>query len=192
MIFLFTKSKKIGSKLIRWGLDEPVSHFAPVHAMCPKRMKGIVFHSNFSGFGLDWLQGYLREVDVVLALQPKQLDRKESRKISNQIINNLWGKEYDKPAFAYFTYRAARRKLFGTPLPTRNEWDTSDILCTGVANQLHKVKPEWFSDPIIDGDIMTPWQLANNMMGSGAFWTLDNEYLLPIIGEKSNGAMGTN
>lgn len=181
MIFLFTKSKKIGSKIIRWGLDEPVSHFAPVYSICPKRTKGIVFHSEFSGFGLDWLQGYLKNVEVVAALQPKNLDEDEEHFISQRIITKLYGREYDKPAFAYFTYRAARRKLFGHPLPSRNEWNTRDVLCTGISSYLYPIKPEWFSTPIIDGDIMTPWGLFENMMESNQFFELDKSSLLPLL-----------
>jgi hypothetical protein len=181
MIFLFTKSRKIGSKIIQWGLDEPASHFAPVYSICPKRTKGIVFHSEFSGFGLDWLQGYLKTVDIVAALEPKSLTSKEEHDITQKIITKLYGREYDKPAFAYFTYRAARRKLFGHPLPARNEWDTKDILCTGIATHLYPLKPDWFSQPIIDGDIMTPWALYQNMKESEQFYHLEHNSLLPLL-----------
>jgi hypothetical protein len=173
MIFLFTTTNKVGSRLIRWGLDEPASHFAPVYSICPKRTKGLIFHSDFGGFQLDWLQGYLKTVNVVKAIEPIVLSKEDEHYITQKIITKLYGKGYDIPAFIYFTYRAALRKLLTKPLPPINEWNTDDILCTGIADYLYKHMPHWFAYPVKSGDIMTPWQLSENMVASGCFRELD-------------------
>ena len=173
MIFLFTKSNLIGSKLIRYGLDEPSSHMAVVWGRCPNKSKegGLVCHSQIvGGFHIDWWPAYGEKIEVVKAITPKLLGKSDRKYLTRKIIDDMWGADYDKPAFLYFTYRAFLRKYFDIPLPKHNPWSRqNDVLCTGVANAIKDVKPEWFSEKFKDGDIMTPWQMYKNMMGSGYF-----------------------
>ena len=125
MIFLWSTNNKIGSRLIRWGLDEPSSHFA----VC-------FFEDSFPTVIESRLDTGVREIGlkefsdvntIVHALQaPVTLD--EEILFFNDIKNKTSGVGYDFPAILYWTYVGFMRKLFGIKQPRINIMDRSELL----------------------------------------------------------------
>ena len=70
VILIWTKTKKVGSHLIRWGLNEPVSHFAIIRQF-DDPSQGVVIHQAFHGFDISWYPTWLKENEIVHALTPK-------------------------------------------------------------------------------------------------------------------------
>lgn len=168
--FIWTTTNLPASRLIRWGLDEPVSHFAIVK---PMRLpnSGIVLHQGFGGFGIDWFPAWRKKNKIVYALTPAaQMTRQDWNLDRSQILERYAGTEYDYNAIYYFGYRALLRKLFQIPLPKENLWsDDDEPLCTGVATLLHERHPEWFSRSPKDFDMVSPFMLYDIMLKSGMF-----------------------
>lgn len=130
MRLIWTKSNLPLSKMIRWLLDEPVSHFGIVFD------NGIVFHSNLLGVHLDWYKHFETTCDIVYNIE-MSLSLQEEELIYLNILNKYTGKPYDFKALFYFAYRALLLKLFNKGLPTKNEWeDSGALLCTELAGVL--------------------------------------------------------
>jgi hypothetical protein len=165
---MWTKSQLPGSKLIRWGLDSPTSHFAC--AFFATKDKGLVVHQRFDGFSIDWLPDWQKYYDIVYSLQPKEVDKQKEREILYSIMNSFSSTSYDLPGFMYFSWRAFLYKFFNKPIPKINKWGRKQApLCTGVAEVIEDIMPQWFSQPVKDFDIVTPEGLFNNMLDSNMF-----------------------
>ena len=146
--------------MIRWGLDEPVSHFAI-------QFGNFIFDSDFRGFRPHWHKEWSSRRNVVYSLQPKEVDE---CKLVEYIANVFSGDDYDFGAYSYFCIRALMRKSLSIPLPTENIWaNKEDPLCTGVAKAVQDIYPEWFSTPVSEFDIVTPFSLYENMRLSDKF-----------------------
>ena len=170
MILLWTtKPSNPASALIRWGLSEPMSHFAT--AFYADQYKGIVLEQRMiAGFDVSWLPYFRKSNKIVYVLEPKSIPRDEQRKVMAALMNEFSGTNYDDGGFLYFAWRTFLLKFFKKPLSGRGEWgDKKDALCTGHARILYKLKPEWFSTPISDFDIVTPGALFDNMVRSNHF-----------------------
>lgn len=167
--FIWTTTSQPISKLIRWGMAEPVSHFATVKFNT--NGSGVVLHQAFSGFDIDWFPTWRRNNNIVFALTPAiPLTKKEWVDIRIPLMENYAGSDYDYSAIYYFAYRALLRKFFKIPLPAENLWeDNKEPLCTGIATLLHQIHPEWFSDSPVDFDMVSPYMLYEMMLGSGMF-----------------------
>ena len=164
MEFIWTKSSAFGSKVIRWGLDEPVSHFA---IRCNK----FIIESDFDGFSIESIYKFENSKrKIELTLKPKDISKEMEDIILTKLIELFRDQEYDFGAYGYFAYRAFLRKFFRIPLPKKNLWaDNQKPLCTGVAEAIQIIKPEWFSEEIKEFDIVSPYSLYKNMKNSGHF-----------------------
>jgi hypothetical protein len=141
MKLIWTKSHLPLSKLIRWGLDEPVSHFAVVIE------DSIVFHSNLWGVHIEWYSTFKEHCEVVY-----EIEVDGTFEDVKPIIDKLAGKPYDIKALLFFAYRGALLKFFKIPLPNRNYWaDPDALLCTGLAQA--------FVPSDKDYEIVSPYQL---------------------------------
>lgn len=130
MTLIWTKSALPLSKLIRWTMNEPVSHFGIVFD------NGIVFHSNLLGTHIEWYGSFVKNCDIVHSIEiPLSLEAEEA--VYKNLLNTYDDKPYDFGALFYFGYRALLKKFFGVPLPQRNEWAKADnFLCTEIAGVL--------------------------------------------------------
>lgn len=166
MMFLFTSSPKIGSKAIRWATSEDVSHFSIVFDESEYGY-GIVFHSHFSGVQFDWFNSFYRRNSIVYALKPKApLQLNEEERIYQAIISKTYGKEYDRTLFLEFAFYALRKKVTGSQIPAKGRLGKNDAyLCTELASHLKQAKPAYVPQ-ILTGDLITPYQLYNNMKTS--------------------------
>lgn len=156
MKFLFTKSKAPFSVLLRWGLQEPVSHFAIEFD------NKIIFHSNFFGTQINWSRTFKRKCDVVYEIvYPLPLYEEEA--MYQAVLDSYDGRPYDWKGFLYFLWRVVLFKLLGTPLPEKNAWqsDTSD-LCIEILT--HLPKGEWNSDQSWESlAITSPYQVYSKL-----------------------------
>lgn len=124
---LFTRSNRPGSKLIRWALNEPVSHVAI-------RTSNAIIHSNFWGTHSDWENRWLDKNIVVYTIRVR-LPFEETMNRLQDLMSKYT--KYDWGAFLYFGYRAILSKITGQPLAGHNAWNTRDAyLCTEFATKL--------------------------------------------------------
>ena len=147
MQLLFTKSDRVGSKIIRWGLDEPVSHVGVCH-------DGIVLHSEMKGVDLDTEDTFLKNRTIIYIVELPELDIKDFLRVANAYENA----SYDFLALLSFGFYALRRKWFSTPFPKKNMLSTKgNFLCTEVASMLL-----WNTE----NAILTPYQLYKQIRSS--------------------------
>ena len=158
MKILFTTNKKIGSRFIRWGTDGDCSHLA----LCfedDEKGNGIVFHSTGArGTHPVWLKNFLAENTIVKALgfSPDISTDIEDR-IFKKIVTDHAGEGYDFKALLFWFVMGSRKKMFGTPLPEKNEWAKAGYnLCTAMIGLLAKEIPSLFWGPNIDWEMISP------------------------------------
>jgi len=165
VIFLWTRNKQIGSKIIRWGLDEHTSHF------------GIVFFENRgvsaptiesrmgSGFGLDFFGDFIGRNEIVHALQSPSLGGEDD--IFHNTSAKLQGKKYDNLGILFHAWASIRRKMFGVKAPNRNKWGRDEVVyCVEVMQAL----PKWYLKEIgidfdeFDLEMTTPEMMYNILL----------------------------
>lgn len=155
---LGTYSDKVGSHLIRYFLDEPVSHVAFMFD------EKLVIHSSITGVVVLWAQDFLRHHKVYTS-KTFHLMNEQEEYVYQELIK-VEGSPYDYDAFTYFSYCAMRRKYFGTPLPKTNpEGKTNKFLCTELAGLLPDFVFSPKSNPFKNRelDIITPYQVIKEI-----------------------------
>lgn len=150
MKIIFTKNKKLGSKFIRWGLEEPVSHVAILFD------NGFILHSHINGVEPVWGKTFLESNEVVFSLSyRKQKSLNREMKLMGELLNKYDKAEYDLGSLAYFVWRGFLRKFFNKPLPEENKWNNKKaFLCSGWATVLIKNK---------ENDMITPYELYQRL-----------------------------
>lgn len=154
MKILFVKGTLPLSKLIMWGLDEPVSHFAVLFD------DKIVFHSDLTGVHISWYPTFLKSHEVVFETEFHEANLNEEEEVYQSIVSKYDGKKYDYGAFIYFIYRGFLKKIFNKSMPKVNPFGKSGgFLCTEIAELL----PDWVIPAIIkknnDLGMVSPYQL---------------------------------
>jgi hypothetical protein len=138
MIFIFTTSNKIGSRLIRWGLNSDVSHFAIAETNV---YDAFVLDSTLEeNVSVKKLNDFQRSHQIVYAFESNTLDFKTSQSLFTKVYSELKNKKYDYKGIAWLGLTVLFcKKLFGRPLPKSNQWaDTDDFFCSEIANILKK------------------------------------------------------
>jgi hypothetical protein len=121
------KKNALGSRLIRWGLGEDASHLI-LHFT----QADMVMHFYGGGVHFESLakvydeHGYLDSAAIMIGVQ-------NECEFVKRMIKYLVGVKYDVHGFAYFTWAAIKRKLFGIELPRCNAYqrDYANI-CTEI------------------------------------------------------------
>lgn len=151
MRLIWTKNKMPLSWLIRWGLDEPVSHFAIVFD------DRLVFHSNLFGVHLEWFNTFKKHQEIVFQINVSLPLEKEER-VYLDILGQHDSKPYDYLAFIYFMWCGFLRKFFNKEMPKRSQLNnTGAYLCTELAFViLNLLKLE---EKDLDLSITSPFQL---------------------------------
>lgn len=147
MKLLWTKSNLPLGRLIRWSLNEPVSHFAFVFD------KSLVIHSDLLGIQIKGLHAFSSSHEIILTL-PYNCSPLQEEALYYDIVNRFDDTPYDYQAFTYFAWRAVMFKMFGTPLPTTSKYnDGKAYLCTEMAGLL----PGWTNE--LSLSITSPYKL---------------------------------
>jgi hypothetical protein len=166
MLFLWTKSEKLGSKLITWGCGGP-SHFAIAFDESENGY-GLVLHSHYHGVSLTWFHDFYMKNEVVYALAPKDkfsLDKEES--IYRAIISNTFGSPYDSGAMLYFAWRVLLKRVVGSEIPKANPWGTSrSYLCVELYDWLTKSDSRLFPPLLKSSAIASPQEVYDAMKTS--------------------------
>jgi len=155
MKIIFTKNTSCLSKLIRWGLNEPVSHVAIVFD------DKIVFHSNLPGVRVEWYNSFKRSNEIVFE---KQYDMPlyEEEALYQQVIDENDKKTYDFSGFLYFIWRGALRKFLKKPFPSSNKKNNPNLdFCVELIGKLRQQLPALPSDEELA--IMTPYGLYTRL-----------------------------
>lgn len=159
MKILFVRSGKIGSKLIRWGTSEPVSHVA-VEFESSK----FIYHSYISGIRPIEKPLFKEHYEVVCQID-LHIDYIDDEKMLRAFCAMLPEKQfYDYGALFYFAWRAALHKFFRVPYPRYNHWqDGEGFLCTEITYVLGEVIAEQLGIMLLpenhDIAMTSPWNL---------------------------------
>jgi hypothetical protein len=130
---LFVKSNLLGSKIIRWGLNEESSHVAI-------QFNSLIVHSSVFGVSLVWNKSFYKHYKVVNELDySDRLDLREEDKVFCGIMDNYDESRYDYSALIYFIFRGLLKKLFKIPFPNKNPLnEANSFLCTELISKLPK------------------------------------------------------
>ena len=134
--FLFSRNKKIGSKLIAWAskyenldMDNLPSHMAVLIDET-----WVIESTLFTGVRIipytNWL---LKNEELYKIKCPRDRESKHTLKTAFSV----WGKGYDWFGIAYFAYSFLRLMFFKEPLPLKNKWQRNNkYFCTEYAGKL--------------------------------------------------------
>jgi len=165
MIFIWTKNNLIGSKLIRWGLDEPCSHFA----ICFFEERGdsapVVESRLGHGAQPSWFGDFCDRNEIVHALQGPSISGREESSRFHSVSSQLQGRSYDKYGILYWVYAVSMRKFFGKKLPGKNQWGRNELVyCVEVLETMPIYLKELGVD-LADFDLeMTSPEMMYNML----------------------------
>jgi len=168
MKLLWVKADKIGSKIIRWGLNSDCSHFG-ISFDEDEQGRGIAFHSYGVGTQLEWLREFKKKYTIVHSLTPSwAMTLQEEENVYKAILDEEAGRLYDYAGISFFALIALRNKMTGkTSLPTSNSWQKDNMrLCTGIAPTVFKALGIIFP-PNVDVEMITPLQLLDIAKKSG-------------------------
>lgn len=129
MKLVWTKSNRILSKLIRWGLGVDCSHFLIVFE---SPAGGLCFESNLLGTHPKFWKTDKKTLTIV-----HQIDLPLSVEVEDHVwdvvVDKYDGKGYDYYAFAYFAWRVLLKKCFNIAMPPKNKWaQNGSFLCDEV------------------------------------------------------------
>lgn len=155
--YLFSKNKKIGSYLIRFGsyLINPspiVYNSIPSHVAVLIDDTYVVESVMHGGVRIipynKWLE-INTEVNKITATGIIEHPR--------DLMFEMWGKSYDFKGILYFTYCIIKTKLFNTSMPIINKYEQEDCyFCTEFASRIYDGNT---------GSMRTPLQLMELING---------------------------
>jgi len=160
MKILAVKADKIGSRIIRWGLDEPASHLAIAFKDCATVHsyldKGVVEVSTKKVAAFYKCVAY---VDMPVS---------DEMVFKDSLLSKVSGVKYDVPSFLYFGFCAARKKLLGVPFPKTNAFDSrGKFICTELLYAISETYAEMGGELILFDDkslaITTPMEAVETM-----------------------------
>lgn len=127
MIFLWSKSNRIGSRVIRWGIGEPSSHFSAMFFE-GRGDDALVIESRLStGVRRISFKEWKRHNQIVHALKcPPALP--DETALYGLIWTRLRGRQYDQWAMAYWVYAGLALRLFRRKLPHKNAWGKNELV----------------------------------------------------------------
>ena len=157
MKIAFCKSSLPLSVLIRWGLQEPVSHAVFIFN------DYFAVHSDLLGVHLTTIDK-IKKADTIVYTLNYALTPEEEFATLKRLLTSALGEPYDFGAFFYFIWRALLKRVFGKPLPTKNLFQIDDMLmCTEVAGDLpaNGVLATEIVNPLktVDLGMTSPYQL---------------------------------
>ncbi len=174
MIYLFSKSNKLGSKAIRWGLNSDVSHMAILASHEYEiNEQSLVIESRLSnGVDVTWLKTFKEHNEIVTAVKPIELMPKYSEKLFRELATQIGGDDYDWRGVSYLTLAALYFvKLLGRDLEGSNLWASSkDQYCSEAL----LANARWLWDLKVDlnkypKQMLTPGRAREILLDSGSF-----------------------
>lgn len=137
MLFLWSRSNKVGSRLIRWGTGEDVSHFAVCFFENRGESAPLIESRGRSGVQLLWLGDFMEQNEIVYALRFEYKDRAEEARMFHDTSKRLREMQYDYHGIFYWMWVLVKKKLFGHATPVRNEWGSDErVYCVEVMQEM--------------------------------------------------------
>lgn len=131
MKIVFTKNDLPLSKLIRWGLKEPVSHVGLVYG-------NIIFHINLLGAHIEYLPTFEKHNEIVFSIDTN-MPTHIAKVVFWHIVGAHDGLAYDFSGLLYFIWRGFLWRFFGLPFPEKNALDNPGAaLCVKIVEYLPK------------------------------------------------------
>lgn len=155
--YLFSKNKKIGSYLIRFG-SYLISKTKINYKIIPSHVAVLiddtyVIESVMHG-GVRIIP-YNKWLEVNIEIH--KLDAKTITEHPKDLMFEMWGKKYDFKGILYFTCCIIKNKIFKTPLPEINKWEQENCyFCTEFASRIYDGNT---------GSMRTPLQLMELING---------------------------
>jgi hypothetical protein len=158
MKLLFVRSNKLGSRIIRWGLGEPVSHVAV-------DIPAGIYHSYGTGIIKSSRDAFHAVYTVHRSLEisfPETLQQAATELFESYVSPH---DGYDYPALAFFAFRAMLKKLLRVPFPKTNRLQVIEsFLCTEIVYLVAQVHAELVGDALLlevgdDLAMHSPWEL---------------------------------
>ncbi len=151
MRIVFTTNNIIGSRIIRWFTQEPVSHIAFVFD------NKVVIHSSLFGVELLWFKTFQEHSDIkysheiILPLEQEEM-------VWQSLLDAHDDVKYDYLAILYFGYRIALKRLFNIEMPYTNMWQSPlNDMCVELYSRIRRhvsTMPD-----IGDTSMLTPYKV---------------------------------
>lgn len=152
--FLWTKNNLPGSKLIQWGLDEPVSHFAILS-------DNVVLESRLeTGYAMDSYEAFKKRNTLVYALKYNSSPGSAFQlELQKSIHEHCQGTSYDTNGVLWWAMAAIRRKIFGIKPPSYNQWqDKHRFYCVEILTGSEKIILDYLGVKV-EPQVQTPYGL---------------------------------
>lgn len=159
MIFIFTTSNAIGSKLIEWGLGTKYSHFAIAESNISDAF--VIDSTIEDNVSLQKFYEFQKKYKVVCYFEIPSIDRKESQRIFNKLYSTIKNKKYDYKGVTWLGLAVLwYYKILRKPLPRENKWaDKNSFYCSEILSVIeddlfiHGVNLTKYSNQMITPDI---------------------------------------
>lgn len=126
----YSKSQKIGSKLIRWGTKDngETSQEVPSHYFIVFFRKIVIESKLESGVRVTYWGAFQQKNTIVKLLVPigEQEKREKTGNMFKGLLEKSYGRPYDYMGVLYFAYRIILKKMFGWSMPEKNYWESPD------------------------------------------------------------------
>lgn len=140
--YLFSRNKKIGSKLISWssglllkGMNPVPSHVAVLLEFEGVNQPLVIESVLESGVRLAPYESWKRLNEELYKVKCTQGPRCQKKVFA--FIDELWGKKYDWFGILYFAWRFILHFLFKIKFPSENKWESIDrFFCTEAAAKI--------------------------------------------------------
>lgn len=135
--YLFSRNKKIGSRIISWGS----SYFTkglektPSHVAILLDETFVIESTMTTGVRVVPYLQWKKINEELYKIPCSQIDRPIEE--IQELLFEMWGKKYDMLGLLYFTWRIMKLMLFKETLPSTNKWEREDyFFCTEFAGRL--------------------------------------------------------
>lgn len=162
---LFTKTDKLLSQFIMFGLQEPASHFAIDVPLCDR-----IIHSDLLGVHVAPRAEFMASHTIVDTVRLFATARTEAI-IQSYLMRyaDTTHADYDFGSFFSLTLSGFNARVFGTPMPRHPRWGNDrEFLCTEMAYFLNQAVVEATGKPLFsyqtDLGAMSPWMLRDLIM----------------------------
>ena len=143
---MWSTNDKCGSRVIRWGLGEPSSHFAMCFFEDQPACATVLESRLDNGVDTCSLKDFQSRNKIIHMLQCP-MDGDQEADIFRNVYDSINGVQYDYPAILYWIYVGFMRKFFDKPLPKVNEMNRTEMMyCVEIIGLLN----EYLNDLGID------------------------------------------
>lgn len=144
---MWTTNDSLISRTIRWGLEEDCSHFAI-------RFGDFVFQSYDGRVREDSYWDFVKTTRIIHRVRPKSIPSKVIEDMHSRLRKKLGNSKYDFVAIYFWAWRGFLKKVFGRPIPRKNQWGSkSQYYCVEIIDPIRDELKGYFGVDLKDIDI---------------------------------------